>query len=1201
MRIIDVQGFGQFILRNPSETDDGVVKMKSCKGYSLEYEFSNKTLTLEESTYNFWNPLSPDSTIVGIIMSEMPSWSIGTISTDLIGKYRTFSVDNQNIYDFIKSTLQETYECVFEFDTYNRKVNIRSMSSAVSKKPVYISTSNLAKEIEIEENLDDLVTVLDVSGADGVDIRSVNPMGTNKIYNLDSFMNTNYFSSSMIAKWKNWKAAYDSYQTTYYNLVVAQNMLISQYTTEYAALGDLQGELSTLEAKKATLIQAVAIDSSQQSNLNTTNSEITAKNKEITAQNNKLTQINSQLSNYTAQLKKINEATAFSAFGFSESELKLLDRYFICGSLTDSTFVANSVNSYSTDSDVVRDFSAIFNLTNLTTLEKANYTSDITFYTVRGGSIAENSTALQLNAEIVNGTLQVNSDNTFVMSLYLNTGSINGDSFPSGTLSLTGTLRSNVVTTSNTLQFATSTTTAYMTYEVSEYQRMAVAWDLYNYGKETLEQLSSPTYSFDIESINFFALDDFVEFAKNFVLGEKIYLETSMGVLTPIAVGVSIDFDDLSKLELEFGSTFTSSDADFTLKDLLQDSVSLGKSLDFNQYNYSSFVSSGAQTQVKDFMESAINTMKNMILSGKNNEVTIDEAGLRCRKYDESTGTYSPKQIWIANNAIMFTDDNWDNATIGIGEFVDKNLGSLYGIVTPALVGTILAGSNLIIESEKQDGGVAVFKMDGEGASLHNASFNLYGTTGGRIDLGSTFGIVAGTDKDNLFSYSKGVATGVKTAKGKTVTCVDDLDSGDTPNANFWVDMDGDLYLKGIIDATGGTFRGSLEVGGSTAFRVDSQGNLKIGGTASSPAFQVTAAGNLTANSGTFKGTVKGATFQKSDGTSMMNSSYQFTSGYLDLTGLNVGSGNFVVDSNGNVTVNGKITMKSGSSINWSNVTETNASSSSAYKQADSAYSLAEVAQKRANSAYDYADDAYWLAQDAIDAADSMSVTDKQIFDILTSGGTKFGIFSDSTTNRLYVNANYIKTGTIDADVVTLGSGWGGFCCGMGHDGTRYTYGAKMYGSDDDFYFIATNKGVRMQGDSNSFTVTNTGMYATDEISQTSDRRVKNTISYDMDKYSKFFMNLKPSYFKYNAGTSGRFHIGFIAQEVKDAIIDSGLSTNDFAGLTQCAGDGDVHDAYKDQYYLRYNNFIALNTYMIQQLYHKIEILEQEISKLKGD
>lgn len=129
---------------------------------------------------------------------------------------------------------------------------------------------------------------------------------------------------------------------------------------------------------------------------------------------------------------------------------------------------------------------------------------------------------------------------------------------------------------------------------------------------------------------------------------------------------------------------------------------------------------------MKSFMESALDTMKNRILSGEHEEITVNQAGLRCRKYDESSGGYSPKQIWMAHNALMFTSDNWNSAVIGIGEFVDKNLGSLYGIVAPALVGTILAGNSLIIESEKTDGGIAVFKMDGEGASLHNASFNLY-------------------------------------------------------------------------------------------------------------------------------------------------------------------------------------------------------------------------------------------------------------------------------------------------------------------------------------------------------------------------------------------------------------------------------------------------------------------------------------------
>ena len=194
MRVIDVEGYGQFLLQSPVENNDTVVKIKSCKAYSLEYELVGKKITLEEGTYNFWNPLAPDGTIMGIILSELPSWSIGTVSSDLIGKYRTYSADNQSVYDFMKSKLQESYDCIFDFDTYNRTINVKSLSDSFSTKAVYLSARNLLDEIEVEENANELVTALDVHGADDLDIRTVNPMGTNKIYNLYAYMNQSYFS-----------------------------------------------------------------------------------------------------------------------------------------------------------------------------------------------------------------------------------------------------------------------------------------------------------------------------------------------------------------------------------------------------------------------------------------------------------------------------------------------------------------------------------------------------------------------------------------------------------------------------------------------------------------------------------------------------------------------------------------------------------------------------------------------------------------------------------------------------------------------------------------------------------------------------------------------------------------------------------------------------------------------------------------------
>lgn len=1227
MRIIDVEGFGQFILHNPAENDNGVKSSKSCSGYSLEYEFTNKSISLEEGTYNFWNPFAPDSTILGIILSKMPSWSLGTVSSSLIGKYRTFSVDGLSIYDFMKSELEKTYECVFDFDTYNRKINVRNKYNTVPTKPVYISTSNLAKEIVVEEDIDDLFTVLDVNGADGVDIRSVNPMGENRIYNLDSYMTEEYFSADIIQKWNRWKITFESYQTLYYSIVIAQNMQISRYATESAVLTDMQGELTGLESQKAALLQAVAMDSSLQSKLNTVNSQIKFKESEINSQNSLLTTIQNQISNYTSQLKQINKETAFSSF-FTDNELKILDRYFKCGSLTDSSFVASEVDSYSSESSVTRGLSSVFNIANCTAVRMATYTSNITFYTIRGGFINVNDSQLKLNADVVSGTLQVNRDNTFVMSLYLNQGSINGNTFPSGTLSLTGRLYTNVSYGDTSIRINTSATTAYMTYETSEYQRMSIAWDLFEYGKDVLDKKAYPVYHFTVDSSNFFAIDDFVSFAKEFTLGERIYLHLNMGVIEPIVTGVSVEFDDLSKLELEFASDFQIKNGKFSFLDNLDESVSISKTLDFNQFNYSNFVNSGANTNIKKFMDSALDTMKNMILSGTHNEITIDQAGLRCRKYDEASGGYSPKQIWMAHNALMFTNDGWNSATIGIGEFVDKNLGSLYGIVTPALVGTILAGNNLIIESEKTDGGVAVFKMDGEGASLHNASFNLYGSTGGRIDLGAVFGIVGGGDKNTMFYYnSKGQPTGVRTANNRSVTRIANLASNDTPNANFWIDMYGDVYLKGTIDAVAGIFRGSLEVGGPTAFRVDSQGNLSIGGTATNPNFYVDANGNMRAKSADIKGRVDASSLyiggrniltNTSGSNNLATSSSKIDSDYLDLYGITIRNKStnavtFQVTDNGAVTINGNITMGAGSSINWATVDEINPTMSQAYQCANGAYNYADDAWRYARDAYTRANGAYNLAYDALDDADAAyryandvynfawdnRCNDLNVFNVLTSGGTRFGIFSDSYGGRLYINANYIRSGTIDADIVTLGTRTGGFCCAQGSDGIRVTNGAKMYGSAGpyaDYYVFVSNAGALMSGGSAQFYCAGSSIHANREITVDSDRRFKNNILYNIDRYEDFFLKLNPASFLLNKQEDKKRHIGFIAQDVEAVRNECGLSEDELA-LLETFEREDENSELQTYYGIRYGEIIPVCVHMIQKLFKEIERLKCQIKE----
>ena len=105
-----------------------------------------------------------------------------------------------------------------------------------------------------------------------------------------------------------------------------------------------------------------------------------------------------------------------------------------------------------------------------------------------------------------------------------------------------------------------------------------------------------------------------------------------------------------------------------------------------------------------------------------------------------------------------------------------------------------------------------------------------------------------------------------------------------------------------------------------------------------------------------------------------------------------------------------------------------------------------------------------------------------------------------------------------------------------------------------------------------------------------SDRNKKNSITEIGEAYGVLFDNLIPCLFKYNDGTSDRLHSGFIAQEVKDAMDAAGIPTSDFAALC-------IADAGKDteEWSLRYEEFVALNTYEIQKLKKRLSELESLI------
>ncbi|MBR6632454.1 MAG: hypothetical protein IKK89_11010 [Alistipes sp.] len=795
MRIIELQDIGQFILINPKEVGDGVKKIKYCKAYSLEYEFTFKKLSLASSTYNFWNPVTPDSTLMQIILELMPSWSLGYIDSELVGKYRTFEVSDENLYNFIKGTIQESYNCIFDFDTMTRRINVKSAKSTVPTNPVYISNGNLAEEITVEENTENIVTRLDVNGADGVTIRDVNPMGTNQIINLDYFMNTDNFDTALIEKYWSWKDTYKNYQQQYYNLSVEYALQIMRKTTEQAALVELEHEMTSLENQQAVIIQAIASNLEQQSSLNAINRQISSKQSEIKAKKAEIEDIEADAAAVYAQLVEINKLTKFESF-FTKEEYLQLDRYIKDDSVSESSFVVQTTDSY-TDEDVGNSIANKKISISGASISKVTNAQKKDIYDIKGGKVTSDF----IDAEIISAAFERATDNSFVMTAYLGAGTTGDTRFPKGCFSITGkvssvshdlTADSEAPDMMNGTKLSVTIASGYLyfTRNTSEYEKRAVAWDLFEYGNEILTKISQPAYTFSITSSNFLGIDEFVKFKNKLRHGEKIYVGISEDeTLAPICIGLKFEFASPDSLSLEFSDTYVSSDSSFLLADLLEQSVSMGKSVDLNKYSYSAFMDSGASTKVKDFMTTALDVSKNAIMSSKEQAISWGDSGIRLRKWSDAAHTeYEPKQVWLNNNSILMTSNNWATAELAIGNFYDENLGDCWGIVAPNIVGTLLAGSNLVIESAKQDGGVAVFKMDAEGCVLHNSTFSVTSdNTNSHILIDPEHGFMIG-------KYPLIKADG-------TI---------DNSKKLFYADTKGNLTLVGTIYASAGEFTGHI-------------------------------------------------------------------------------------------------------------------------------------------------------------------------------------------------------------------------------------------------------------------------------------------------------------------------------------------------------------------------------------------------------
>ena len=209
--------------------------------------------------------------------------------------------------------------------------------------------------------------------------------------------------------------------------------------------------------------------------------------------------------------------------------------------------------------------------------------------------------------------------------------------------------------------------------------------------------------------------------------------------------------------------------------------------------------------------------------------------------------------------------------------------------------------------------------------------------------------------------------------------------------------------------------------------------------------------------------------------------------------------------------------------------------------------------------------------------------------------GGSISILDDEGNRCGYIYSNYASSADtkieLDSDAIEIGGDEGSVFIGSVWDRRTRTYYASIEvdGNSNEVQIkgdVIPNADATYSLGSRNFVWD--AIYCSTDTLNGSDRNIKNSIEALPEKYVSMFERIEPKRYKLNSGTSGRFHTGFIAQEVEDAMRACGIDSQEFAGWAAAKREDG-----SETYFLRYSEFIPI-------LWAKVREQEKRLKRWEG-
>lgn len=1209
------------------------------------------------------------------ILDKASNYKIGHVDTSLkdLKSWFQYSISDNNIYDELTGEISDDYQCLFKIDSDTRTVNVYDLCNTChdcgyrgdfhDKCPecgstnysgaygedtsIYVSKENLSISASIESSEDSLKNCFYITGGDDLMTSAVaiaNPSGTNYIVNFSDEMYEN-MPDDLVAKIKTYNSNYQDCMskrkfTLSANLVEGYNTIVKYVNVHYPKLDDNGNKVDRYNTISSSIIgykniaslcfDCIDIDLILQTSMgktiemdNLTIQEtmnlLTFANLSPVAVKSDVSQVatsvvsNTVLGSCKALINTALYKIELTDASYSKSE-HIWKGKFKLTSIEDKTItLTGSEVSIAVNNDMEKYLRQNIqrclnkldtNYKDLKSLETsdADFQSELAYYSFDYLSSLKDSfgdvLGIILESEqdelknkyqtwysnrigwLENEMNKRQSQIDIVHQLY------NYDAKSGVVYDIQNSLQNELNLESYLDKDMWITFCAFRmedTYQNDNYisdgldngELVTRATELIDAAKKELYKASHVQYTVSSTINNLLALKEFQPIVDKFETGNWIHVCVDEKIYYLRLLSYKIFYSDISKIEVEFSTVERTWSGGSDVKSVLDSAKNIASSFSYttqkvkNNANASKYV----ENWVQKGMEATVTKIVN---NADNQNVVYDSSGILCRAYDDLSDTYDLCQSRWINSGLYVTDDGWQTVKAAIGKYIyiDPETGNevtTMGVIGDTIVGKLILGENLGIYNTN-----------------NSMTFNSDGLT---ITNGTNKFIVNPND-EKLFRITK------------------------SSNDVLWADKNGNLNLTGNITGssiTGGEIYGTKITGVEVSASSFIGGNINIG----NDNFIVDDSGNIISK-GVLNLANGGVTYNSTDGLKITGT----ISGSSILGGsINIGNGNFVVNSDGSVVSksslsfgNGLLTYDSTNGMSIKGNIFLNNNLMMWHGDDESGGGKYEKALS-----WIYSRDIYQL-----ELAPNCVAHYLTVFEDLVCNGTIYGNSSTATklqTPRTITIGNTAQVFDGSSDLL-----WTQAAIGYANtiqsalDGSTY-YTAKLTNKGnfrpDQVITIASNGATTAKDSNGDIGLGTSGnrwkeVFAAAPAINTSDRNYKDDIKPLTDKHLQFFMKLQPVSFLFKAGTSGRTHVGFISQDVEQTMLECGLTDLDFAGFCKDQktkhiindDDTEIEEPVFDEngnavyiYSLRYEEFIALNTYAIQELWKELEELKDEIKR----